>query len=735
MTGCQRILCAGFVLAAVLLPSGSSRAGVDYNRDVLPILAGRCFPCHGVDEARRKAKLRLDVRESAIAAREAVRAIVPGEPERSALVRRIFSGDEDEVMPPPGKGEALSPAEKKILREWIAEGAVYRGHWAFQRPEKAAVPARGSWGRNTIDRFIHARLVKAELEPQGEASRGELLRRVTLDLTGLPPTIEELDAFLADKSPAAYEKVVDGLLTSPRFGERLAIWWLDGARYGDSHGYDNDLHNSQWPWRDWVIRSFNANKPYDQFTIEQLAGDLLEDPTNDQVIATGFNRNHRINTEGGAIDEEWRTEYVIDRVETMGTVWMGLSLGCARCHEHKYDPLSQEEFYRLFAFFNQLDEKGFINNLRGSAEPRVAYKANPKVQVMIMREMKKPRKTRVLEGGQYDAPGEEVTAGLPAFLPTLPEGEKMSRLGLARWLVNGRHPLTARVLVNRLWEQLFGTGIVRSVENLGIQAEWPSHPALLDWLAVDFTENGWNLKRLIRMFVLSSAYRQSHVVDEKRLRLDPANRLLSRGPRLRLQAEMVRDQALALSGLLVEQLGGPSVKPYQPAGLWEEVEKRGKFQRGNGPDLYRRSLYTNIRRTVAPPSMLLFDMPSREVCTVQRARTNTPLQALALMNEVTYVEAAKKFAERMVGKGSEPRERISWGFRRATQRVPEKEELRILLSGYRRRLERFRAAPESATRLLQRGEAKVSGELDPAELAAMMTVASVILNLDEVINK
>jgi hypothetical protein len=311
----------------------------------------------------------------------------------------------------------------------------------------------------------------------------------------------------------------------------------------------------------------------------------------------------------------------------------------------------------------------------------------------------------------------------------------MSRLGLARWLVDGRHPLAARVLVNRLWEQLFGAGIVRSVENFGIQAEWPSHPGLLDWLAVDFAENGWNLKRLIRMLVLSSAYRQSHFVDEKRLKLDPANRLLSRGPRLRLQAEMVRDQALALSGLLVEQLGGPSVKPYQPAGLWEEVEKRGKFQRGNGPDLYRRSLYTNIRRTVAPPSMLLFDMPSREVCTVQRARTNTPLQALALMNEVTYVEAAKKFAERMVGKGGEPQERISWGFRCATQRAPEEDEMRILLSGYTRRLERFRAAPESAARLLQRGEAKVSGELDPVELAAMTTVASVLLNLDEVINK
>ena len=735
MTGPQRILRTGFIFAAVLLPSGVSRAGVDYNRDILPILASRCFSCHGVDAAKRKAKLRLDVREVALAARGGVRAIVPGEPERSALVRRIFSSDEDEVMPPDGKATALSESEKELLREWIAEGAVYGEHWAFREPKKSLLPGKGSWGANEIDRFIHARLVKAGLEPQGEASRGEMLRRVTLDLTGLPPTIEELDSFLADKSPGAYEKVVDGLLASPRFGERLAMWWLDGARYGDSHGYDNDLENSQWPWRDWVIRSFNSNKPYDQFTIEQLAGDLLEEPTNAQVIATGFNRNHRINTEGGAIDEEWRTEYVIDRVETMGTVWMGLSLGCARCHEHKYDPLSQKEFYELFAFFNHLDEKGFINNLRGSAEPRIPYKMNPKVQVMIMREMKKPRKTRVLEGGQYDAPGEEVTAGLPAFLPSLPEGEEMSRLGLARWLVDGRHPLTARVLVNRLWEQFFGTGIVRSVENFGIQAEWPSHPGLLDWLAVDFAENGWNLKRLIRMLVLSSAYRQSHFVDEKRLKLDPANRLLSRGPRLRLQAEMVRDQALALSGLLVEQLGGPSVKPYQPAGLWEEVEKRGKFQRGNGPDLYRRSLYTNIRRTVAPPSMLIFDMPSREVCTVQRARTNTPLQALALMNEVTYVETAKKLAERIMMKEGDPGEKISWAFRCATQRAPDEEELRILLSGYKRRLEHFRAAPEGAAKLLQRGEAKVSGELDPVELAAMTTVASVLLNLDEVINK
>ena len=722
-------------LAGAALHQGPVLADVDYNRDVLPIFSSRCFSCHGVDGKKRKAKLRLDVKEAAFAEREGVRAIVPGRPAESALVRRIFSAEKDEVMPPPGKGPALTEAEKTVLRDWIAQGAPYREHWAFERPRKGTVPPAGNWGVNEVDRFIQARLKKTGLEPQAAASKGELLRRVTFDITGLPPTAGELDAFLGDDSPRAYEKVVDGLLASPRFGERLAMWWLDGARYGDSHGYDNDLENSQWPWRDWVIRSFNANKPFDEFTVEQLAGDLLEKPTNDQVIATGFNRNHRINTEGGAIDEEWRTEYVIDRVETMGMVWMGLSLGCARCHEHKYDPLSQKEFYQLFAFFNNLDEKGFINNLRGSAEPRVPYKANPKVQVMIMREQDKLRVSRVLKGGQYDAPGEEVKAGLPAFLPPLPEGEEMSRLGLARWLVNGSHPLTARVVVNRVWEQLFGTGIVKSVENLGVQADWPSHPALLDWLAVDFTESGWNLKAFIRKLLLSSTYRQSHVVDAKRLRLDPANRLLSRGPRFRLQAEMVRDQALALSGLLVEKLGGPSVKPYQPAGLWEEVEKRGKFKRGNGQDLYRRSLYTNIRRTVAPPSMLLFDMPSREVCTVQRTRTNTPLQALALMNEVTYVEAAKKFAERMVRQDGDAGRRISWGFRCATQRAPDEEELRILLAGYKRRLGRFKREPESARKLLERGEAKVSDGLDRAELAAMMTVAGVLLNLDEVINK
>ena len=736
---------------------------VSYNRDVLPVLASKCFACHGANKAKRKARLRLDVRQEALVDRDGVRAIVPGKLDQSALIQRIFTADTDEVMPPANEGQPLTEREKQMLKRWIAQGAAYEVHWAFQVPKRNPLPEKGKWGRNEIDRFIYARLVKEGLTPQTPATREELIRRVSLDLTGLPPTIEQVDAFLTDDSSNAFERVVDRLLKSPRYGERMAMWWLDGARYGDSHGYDNDLENSQWPWRNWVIGAFNNNKRFDQFTIEQVAGDLLPNAGEDQVLATGFNRNHRINTEGGAIDEEWRTEYVMDRVETMGTVWMGLTLSCARCHNHKYDPISQKEFYQLFALFNNLDEKGFINNLRGSAEPRIRYRAKEFKReaeaiaarikdkgerdnelakldarhpfVMVMREMEKPRKAFVLTRGQYNAHGEEVTAGIPEALPPLPKGVPMNRLGLARWLVNGRHPLTARVVVNRLWEQLFGSGIVKSTENLGVQADWPTHGELLDWLAVDFVEAGWDVKRLLKQMVMSATYRQSHVVDAHRLQRDPYNRLLSRGPRVRLQAEMVRDQALAISELLYEQVGGPSVRPYQPAGLWEEVEKRGKYQQHRDKNLYRRSLYTAIRRTVAPPGMVLFDMPSREVCTVNRSRTNTPLQALALMNDVTYVEAAKKFAERMMAHGSAPAQRIAWGFRRSTLRKAKKAELAVLLRGYVRRIARYRKDPNRAAALLKQGESKVSDAFDKAELAAMTTVASILLNLDELINK
>jgi len=759
-----RISAIVVLTVAALASSGKLAQGeVSYNRDVLPILSAKCFACHGVDKSKRKAKLRLDVQAEAFAARDGVRAIVPGKLKQSDLIRRIFTADEDEAMPPVGKGQPLNEKEKQILKQWIAEGAVYEQHWAFQAPKKNPLPKSGKWGRNEIDRFVYARLAKAGLTPQTPASREQWIRRVSLDLTGLPPTINQVDALLADRSDRAFGRVVDRLLNSPRYGERMAIWWLDGARYGDSHGYDNDLENSQWPWRNWVIEAFNKNQPFDQFTVEQLAGDLLPNATEDQVLATGFSRNHRINTEDGAIDEEWRTEYVVDRVETMATVWMGLTLNCARCHDHKYDPISQKEFYQLFALFNNLDEKGFINNLRGSAEPRVRYQARRFEQeaakiknqikdkksrakelaqldarhptVMIMREMEKPRKAFLLVRGQYDARGEEVSPGLPKILAPLPKGEQVTRLSMARWLVSGRHPLTARVVVNRLWEQLFGTGIVESSENLGVQAEWPSHPQLLDWLAVDFVEGGWDVKRLLKQMVISATYRQSHAVDKSRLLRDPKNRLLSRGPRVRLQAEMVRDQALALSGLLVEKIGGPSVRPYQPAGLWEEVEKRGKYQQSKGKSLYRRTLYTAIRRTVAPPGLVLFDLPSREVCTVRRSRTNTPLQALALMNNVTYVEASKKLAERMMAHGVTPAERIAWGFRCATLRRAKQAELGVLLGGYQRRLAVYHKAPDSASALLKQGASQVAAVHNNAELAAMTTVASILLNLDEIINK
>tara|TARA_B100001123_G_scaffold8625_2_gene10636 strand:+ start:8950 stop:11202 length:2253 start_codon:yes stop_codon:yes gene_type:complete len=750
------------MLAGCLGVAGTGLAQVRFNRDVLPILSTKCFSCHGADRARRKADLRLDKRDAALANRDGRHAIVPGEPESSELIRRIFATDGVGSMPPPEETAVLDAEEKRVLRTWIAQGAVYEQHWAFQPPVKSEVP-QGDWGHNEIDRFIAARLVTENLSPQRPATRAQLIRRVSFDLTGLPPTRVQVEAFLADESPQAYEHVVDSLLKSPRFGERMAMWWLDGARYGDSHGYDNDLQNSQWPWRNWVIESFNANKRFDVFTIEQIAGDLLPGARPEQILATAFNRNHRIQTEDGAIDEEWRTEYVIDRVETIGAVWMGLTLGCSRCHDHKYDPISQREFYQLFSLFNNLDEKGFINNLRGSAEPRTRYRPDDFArqvtlieeriekketrekaladlesrypQVMVMRDMERPRQAFVLQRGRYDARGEAVQPGLPAALPGLEAGVPVTRLSLARWLVSGRHPLTSRVIVNRLWEQLFGAGIVESSENLGIQADWPSHPALLDWLAVEFVQSGWDLKGLLKQLVMSATYRQSHHVDQEKLRLDPQNRFLSRGPRMRLQAEMVRDQALAVAGLLVEKLGGPSVRPYQPAGLWEEVEKRGTYQRSSGTGLYRRSLYTAIRRTVPAPEMGLFDMPSREVCTIRRSRTNTPLQALALMNDVTYIEAARKFAERIVAQETTSAARIAWAFREVTQRHPQSAELEVLHAGYLRRVAVYRKRPGQAAAILEQGESPLPTDLDKVELAAMTTVASVLLNLDEAINK
>ena len=635
--------------------------------------------------------------------------------------------------------------------------------WTYVKPVQPIIPKNAGWGHNVIDFFIFQKMKGVGLSPEKEASKEEWLRRVTFDLTGLPPSITEIDSFLNDDSNDAFDTVVNKLLGSSRYGERMAAWWLDGARYGDSHGYDNDLENSQWPWRNWVIESFNKNKPFNVFTIEQLAGDLLPNPSNDQLIATGFNRNHRIQTEGGAIDEEWRTEYVIDRVETMGTVWMGLTLSCARCHDHKYDPITQKEFYELFAFFNNLDEKGFINNLRGSADPKVRYKEqefNHEVSkirsneseksdqdkkiseiersypyVMVMREMPERRKAFILKGGQYDSVGEEVFPDLPSSLSERSNNSLMNRMDLAKWLVNGDHPLTSRVIVNRIWALFFGTGIVSSTENFGVRSSPPSNSKLLDWIAVDFVENGWDIKRLIKQITMSAAYRQKHAVNSKSLKVDPDNRLISRGPRLRLESEMIRDQALFVSGLLVDKIGGPSYWVYQPVGLWRDIEKRGTFKQDHGEKLYRRSLYSRIRRTVPNPSMAIFDMPSREVCNVKRSSSNTPLQALSLLNSVTHVEAAKKLGERMMQLDGDLEDKIYWGFRSVTSRAPEDFEVKVLVDGYRRRLSHFESGHSQADALLKVGESDVLSSLSPVELAAMTTVANVLLNLDEAINK
>jgi mono/diheme cytochrome c family protein len=1029
-----RTLLGGLLTGLVLFVGPSVRAadagaGIDFNRQIRPILSENCFACHGPDEKARKGKLRLDTREGILGhGRGGTAAVVPGKPGASEVMARVLASDGSEVMPPVKSGKKLSREQVELIRQWIEQGAHWSEHWAFTPPRRPAVPAVANTGltRNPIDHFVLSRLEREKLSPAPEADRATLIRRLSLDLTGLPPTPAEVDAFLSDKSADAYEKVVDRLLASPRYGERMAMLWLDGARYADSNGYQADYERFMWRWRDWVIDAYNANMPFDRFTLEQLAGDLLPEPPPGtpnraeqrmrQVLATGFHRNHRINTEGGIVPEEWRVETVADRVETTGNVWLGLTFNCCRCHDHKYDPISQKEYYQLFAFFNNVPESGTgreapVNHppilraprpgdearLReleaaiGPAEravkeqeerlaalqpkwekhaltvkggptwthleptdlratdgvkltrqpdgdlratgratahttytvtaplplkkvtalrlevlpheglpargpgrsengnfvltgvtvemggkkvtlasastdfsqanypvaavlggrpdsgwaifPRVGQahwavfalekplseegakvtihfdfnshfpghqfgrfrlavsdadtpltpgelpgnirtllaiapeKRTPQQQgdlraffrahhagevtaadralqaarkakadfeatlptAMVLAEMPSPRDAFVLIRGQYDKRGEKVTARLPSVLPPLPKGSPANRLGLARWLVDPNHPLTSRVAVNRMWEVFFGAGIVRSTENFGLQGEPPTHPELLDWLAVEFVRNGWDIKAIQRLIVTSTTYRQSSRVTPELLARDPDNRLLARAPRFRLQAEAVRDNALAVSGLLVDRLGGPSVRPYMPQGVWDETNVYGNlrnYRHDKGDGLYRRSLYTIWKRTAAPPSMLLFDSPSRELCTVKRPRTNTPLQALALLNEVTFVEASRVLAERMLSEGGKtPEEWVRHAFRRAVARQPEEAELRVLTAGLKKRLERYRSDPEAARKLLSVGDHSSAVKLDPAELAACTVTASVILNLDETITR
>ncbi len=735
---------------------------LDYNIHIRPILSDRCFKCHGPDANTRKANLRLDTREGALAALKDnpdAHAIVPGDADQSEVYLRISSSDTSFRMPPLKSNLSLTKNEIDLIEKWIEQGAKYKPHWAFIPPAQSPLPKieEDEWPSNEIDHFILARMEASGLEPNAIADRERLLKRASLDITGLPPSIEMQNRFLADQSEKSYEKIVDELLSLPHYGERMAVYWMDVARYADSHGYQDDGLRTMWPWRDWVIHAFNKNYPYDQFVTWQLAGDQLPSPTKEQLLATGFNRNHKITQEGGIIDEEYRVEYVTDRTNTFGKAFLALTFECAHCHDHKYDPISQKDYYRTFAFFNRVPEKGLVGDISLASladPPKIKITTNEvqniltfinkrdttPVEVMVMKDTTWKRPTYVLTRGAYDAHGEVVDIGLPAdILPYDSNNYGSNRLGLAMWLFDKKNPLTARVFVNRMWQEFFGRGLVKTSGDFGMQGEMPSHPELLDWLAVDFREHGWDVKRLIRQMVTSSTYKQSSASDKKKSATDPENILLSRGPRTRLGAEGVRDLALASSGLLVKEIGGPSVKVYQPKGIWESsTSGRGvlaRYIQDHGDNLYRRGLYSFIKRTVPPPGMLVFDGSNRDQCEVNRMRTNTPLQALVLLNEPLMLEASRVLAERLMVEQSTTEEKVKKAFQAIVCRQPKKEELALLLRYFEEEKVEFKQSADKAKKYVAAGEYQHEKVEDVISLAALMQVVQTIYNLDEAITK
>ncbi|RMG16037.1 MAG: DUF1553 domain-containing protein [Bacteroidetes bacterium] len=749
------------IYANTFVPEEPLPEVVDYNMHIRPILSDKCLKCHGPDAAQRKAGLRLDVEGSAkgeLQESPGHYAIVPGKLDASELYRRIVSQDTTEQMPPPEARLSLNRREVKLIEKWILQGAEYKKHWAFIPPEKQALPAVKwtTWPQNEIDYFILARLEQMGLRPNEEADKARLLKRLAFDLTGLPPSLELQQRFMADNSPHAYAKVVDELLQSPHYGEKMAIPWLDVARYADSHGYQDDGFRTMWPWRDWVIHAFNENYPYDKFVTWQLAGDLLPEPTKEMLLATGFNRNHKITQEGGVIDEEYRIEYVTDRTNTFGKGLLGMSFRCAKCHDHKYDPISQQDYFSTFAFFNQVPEKGIVGTIDASfADPPnmaisdedvasqlqfINKKDTAVVEVMIMQDSAGIRSTHVLRRGNYDAPAEVVKPSTPsAIMPFDTNRFEPNRLGLAKWLLDPQNPLAARVFVNRLWQEIFGRGIVKTSGDFGMQGDPPTHPALLDWLAVDFREHGWDIKRLVKLMVMSATYRQSAQTGREKLRKDPQNLFYAHAPRQRFAAEIVRDHVLASSGLLNPEIGGPSVKPYQPKGLWEAATSgRGilmKYIQDHGPDLYRRGMYTFIKRTVPPPVMLMFDASNRDQCEVRRPTTNTPLQALVMLNDPTVLEASRVLAERLLQDGSPVEEQITQAFRRIICRLPRQAELALLREYYASEYEAFAAAPAAAKSLIKVGEYPHAEIEDAAAVAALMQVIHTLYNMEEATTK
>jgi len=737
-------------------------AKVDFARDIRPVLSDACYSCHGPDKKARKAKLRLDDRKTAVES---------GVFSDGEMLARLTSTDPDERMPPPDSNRILNAADRAKLVSWLKAGGDWPEddrHWAFVSPGQPNLPKvkNPGWLRNGIDGFVLARLEQEGLLPSVAANKATLLRRVTFDLTGLPPRIEELDAFLKDDSPKAYEKAVDRLLASPRYGEHMALDWMEASRYADTDGYQNDRLRYMWVWRDWLIKALNDNMPFDRFVTEQMAGDLLPERDFFTQVATGFNRNHRINSEGGSIPDEWIVEYVADRVETLGTMFLGLTLTCSRCHDHKYDPVSQKDFYRLFAFFNGIDEAGLGPN-NGNSPPfikvpkswpnlseeevkfvvpdpvkiKVVQTSVPRPQpgspdtVMVLHELAKPRTTYLLNRGLYDQPdkSEELHPATPPVLGTWNKKWPRNRLGLAQWLVDSEHPLTARVTVNRMWQHYFGRGLVKTSENFGVQGELPSHPELLDWLATEFIRRKWNSKAINRLIVTSATYRQASIASLELLQRDPENRLLARGPRKRLTPYAIRDAALSVSGLMVGTLGGPSVKPYMPPGLWGSISN-ARYKQDKGDKLYRRSMYTYWRRTIPPPTMMTFNAAAREICIVRTDQTTTPLQALTMMNNKAFVEAARFLGEKMMKQKTQaPHQRVAWAFRLVTSREPSQDEVELLMEDLQFFLKDFKQYPASANKLLKVGEKSADATLPAIELAAYALVANTILNLDEAI--
>lgn len=823
-------------------------APLSFNRDIRPILSENCFYCHGQDPNHREADLRLDIREEALAAK----AFVPGEPDKSLLVKNIFTDDKEDLMPPPKSHRVLTAEQKNLLKRWIAEGAKYEQHWAFVAPTRPPEPQvkRPEWARNGVDQFILANLERAGLQPSAEADKPTLIRRVTLDLIGLPPTPEEVDAFLADNSPIAYERVVDRLLASPHYGERMALPWLDAARYADSNGFQQDGDTFQWMWRDWVVKSLNADMPFDQFSIEQLAGDLLPNPTDDQLIATAFNRNHLMNGEGGAIAEEQRFNILFDRVDTTATTWLGLTVACAQCHDHKYDPITQRDYYGLMHIFNQVSENGLAGGGPGRmriAAPSVSvstkendvriaeleakvkesesngevtkkfeaaladwsakltpetktsdgrvvdarittvlriepdkrtdaqkkdleaetrkqferkvwpdlakkdpatkkledakaaltkYKNEEIPRVMIMRD-DKARQTSILDRGDYLKPKDKISYAPPAFLPPAPKEAPANRLGFAKWLFSPENPLTARVQVNRMWQNFFGTGLVKTSEDLGVQSEPPAQQTLLDWLAVEFRDSGWRTKAIHRLIVTSATYRQSSKVTPELLKRDPENRLLARGGRFRASSLILRDVALAASGLLDPRMGGRPVYPYQPDGIWETLaitkERDFTYPASKGTDLYRRSLYTFWRRTIGPANM--FDASARQTCKVRSAVTSTPLHALTTLNDATWAEAARVLAAKSFEAGADVDARITYAFRRVLGRGPTERDLGILRRALAKQQAIYAADAKAATEVTKVGVAPAATNLPAADHAAMTAVCLALFNLDEALTR